>query len=346
MGERSDRRRARALASDKRVGRFARRRYREAYRAYLRHHWRWLAAGALVLVGFTSGVAALVHGPLLRGIILGGGITATGAALTHFVLVASGATPLMMGELAEQWTAGELRKLQRGGWRVINHLRFAYSDADHIAIGSAGVFVIETKWSGLYWKDRWAGDRVDDARRQAQHAADHVSKLAAYRELGLPKPKPLVVLWGEGAADLAGAASTSDVVCGSDLVDRLGRYGLINARLTVEQLDGAWVALGEEVLARDPIEMTIEPIPASVNELAMRFGSGVVSGILGFLGAAELLKASLPTLVWCAIVASGVLAAHPLRRWPAIRALVSGWQTGLVCALVLFAAAEGGQLIR
>lgn len=346
MASMTDRRRTRSLASDERVGRFARRRYREAYRSYLRNHWRWLVVGAAGLVGITAGVAALSHGPFLRGIIVGGGLTAGAAALAHFVLAASGATPLMMGELAEQWTASELRKLRRGGWRIINHLRFEYSDADHVVVGTAGVFVIETKWSGLYWKDRFANSNVESAQRQVRRAAEQLSKLPSYRALGLPPPTPLVVLWGEGAAELAQAVDARDVVSGTDLVEKLSRYGLISARLTVGELDAAWNALADEALARDSVELVAEPIPASVNELAIRVGIGVIAGILSFLGAAELLKVGLLLGVWCAVVAGAAVAAHPLRRWRAAGSFVSGWQAGLVCALLLLAAAEGGQLIR
>lgn len=148
-------RRRRQLASDERAGRYARRRYREAYRSYLLLHWKLPCVGAGLMVGATAIVAVIVHGALLRGIVIGFGLTASIAALAHFVVLASGAGPLIMGELAEQWTARELRRLPGGGWKVVNHFGLARGDIDHVVVGSPGVFVIETKWSALSWTDDW-----------------------------------------------------------------------------------------------------------------------------------------------------------------------------------------------
>jgi roadblock/LC7 domain-containing protein len=159
------------LASIERSGRFARRRYRQAYRAYIRSQWKVLLAGAALFLGITAVVAILVRGPLIRGLVIGCGVTATAAALTHLIVLASGAGPAMMGELAEQWTASELRRLTRIGWRVVNHFGLASGDIDHVVVGSPGVFVIETKWSASSWIENWAQADVEVALLQAGRGA-------------------------------------------------------------------------------------------------------------------------------------------------------------------------------
>ncbi len=40
----------------------------------------------------------------------------------HWCVLASGAVNGTMGATAEEWTASELRRLRRRGWRTINHL--------------------------------------------------------------------------------------------------------------------------------------------------------------------------------------------------------------------------------
>lgn len=159
-------RRVRELAGDDRAGLFARRKYRAAYRQYLRKAWPYLTVGGLAAFGATAVVAVLIHGGFERGVVVGFGAAASVAALAQWVVLASGIGPTYMGETAERWTAGELRRLQRSGWWLINHFNLDYGDLDHLLIGPAGVFVIETKWSAFGWKERYADNRVASAIRQ------------------------------------------------------------------------------------------------------------------------------------------------------------------------------------
>ena len=68
-----------------------------------------------MFLGCTAIMATFVRGDLLRGVVIGFGVAGTIGLLGNFVVVSSGAAPLMMGELAEQWTARELRPLLRRG---------------------------------------------------------------------------------------------------------------------------------------------------------------------------------------------------------------------------------------
>jgi hypothetical protein len=336
----------RRLASDERSGRYARRGYRNAYRNYLRLHWQWLLIGALVFLGITAVVALVVRGQLLRGIVIGFGVAGTIGALSHFVVISSGAAPLMMGELAEQWTAQELRHLIESGWRVINHFPLLNEDVDHLVIGTAGIFVIETKWSGLRWQSSYGDRDVDRAVRQAQRAADKLSSTAMYRQLTLPPPNAKVVLWGAGAASLADRLSRQDVIAGSELRSRLEAFGLVKAQLSVGQVESAWQALSNEALARDAAELEADPIPASIHEMALMAAAILVSGLTAFFGSAGLMTA--PIALWgrgLAIAALGA-AAHPLRHWPRLRLGVTAWQAGAAAALLLVGAVAGDQILR
>jgi roadblock/LC7 domain-containing protein len=334
------------LASIERSGRFARRRYRQAYRSYIRSQWKVLLAGAALFLGVTAVVAILARGPLVRGLVIGCGVTATAAALTHLIVLASGAGPIMMGELAEQWTASELRRLTRIGWRVVNHFGLASGDIDHVVVGSPGVFVIETKWSASSWTENWAQADVEAAHLQAGRGARRMTMWENYKRLNLPPPQPLVVLWGTGSADLAQDLGRSDVITGSNLIGVLESQALINPQLTADQLDSVWKTLSEHLRTRDAREAVDSPMPASLEALALRLASGVVSGLASFVAAAYLLKAGLPLWGWFVVVIATVVLEHPARRAAAMRPLITGSQAGLVMTALLSAAVAGAQIVR
>lgn len=68
------------------------------------------------------------------------------------VVVVSGSTHLMMGDLGEQWTREELEGLRRAGWRLVNGVRLRPAgDLDHVLIGPGVVVVVETKWGSADW---------------------------------------------------------------------------------------------------------------------------------------------------------------------------------------------------
>jgi roadblock/LC7 domain-containing protein len=273
-------------------------------------------------------------------------VTATTAALIHLVVLASGAGPLMMGELAEQWTATELRRLQRSGWRVVNHFGLATGDIDHVVVGTPGVFVIETKWSASSWTEKWAQEDVEAAYSQAERAAKRMTMWENYKRLRLPEPLPLVAIWGAGSADLANALNHPSVIAGPDLPATLESQALIKPRLTVDQLDNVWQVLSDHLRKRDVREALDSPMPVSLQALAFRLASGVVAGLVSFLAAGYLLKTGLPLWSWFVIVLATVPAELSLRRWTHLRAMIAGSQTGFVLTALLVAAVAGAQVVR
>ncbi len=57
-----------------------------------------------------------------------------------------------MAELAEQWTAQELRPLREHGWKLVNHVGLGPGDQDHVVVGPGAVVLIETKWAALRYE--------------------------------------------------------------------------------------------------------------------------------------------------------------------------------------------------
>ena len=90
----------------------------------------------------------------MRGLIVGLGVAGTAGALWLWIVEATGTAPTMMGDLGEQWTAQELRRLRRSGWQVVNHVTLTAPDIDHVLVGPGGMFAIETKWSATPWTGR------------------------------------------------------------------------------------------------------------------------------------------------------------------------------------------------
>jgi hypothetical protein len=119
------------------------RRFREERRATLRAAWRdWV-----VLVGLTIGFAVWVvvgdgWGRVIAAFVLG--------AMVVFLffgwMLGGDAHSLRWawGAWGEQWTAEELEKLD-DGWRVYHDIPDGRGNWDHVVVGPAGVFVVDTK---------------------------------------------------------------------------------------------------------------------------------------------------------------------------------------------------------
>ena len=138
----------RSLASSERAGTFARRKARTLQRDYLRRAWRVLLP---LYLGLVTCVAwpALFFGPdFVRGLVVGLAVAGSAGAIVALVIIQTGTGPTMAGELAEQWTVHELHDLLQLGYQLVNHIDVdGHGDADHVLIGPAGLFVLESKWS-------------------------------------------------------------------------------------------------------------------------------------------------------------------------------------------------------
>src|SRR5438105_2717300 len=186
--------RDRSLATSDRAGSWARRQARLTQRAYAKRHARTIA---LFLAGMGAMSLLLVLLPLNGDPAAPMAMLLTSAIwlAVIFVIVGSGSASTMMGDLGEQWTAAELRRLERAGWRILNHaLLREGGDIDHIAIGPPGVFVIETKWSAEWKNNRYCTGSIGAAIAQARKGR-HDVWLTAKSKCGAAPVRGAVALW-------------------------------------------------------------------------------------------------------------------------------------------------------
>lgn len=171
--------------------------------------------------------------------------TATGALIAFGVMVftvfdGEGAR-LTDGADAESFTAGELRKLRREGWRAVHNIPFERGDVDHVAVGPGGVFAIETKTSGASWDFLVQHAKPEHWARQARDGAFRVRYLIKQVASTDVPPTPVVASWIHGQPDEA-----NEVIDGVWHVrGHLLRQYLRQhpTTLTPEQVDGIYRAL-------------------------------------------------------------------------------------------------------
>lgn len=126
----------------------------------------------LVIITVLPGLLVLQFlPPLVAGFLLGVLLTGVAAAVWFWTVQATGTAPTMAGDTAEQWTAMELRRLRRRGWRLVNRVVLKRQDVDHVLIGPGGVFAVETKWTATPWQLDPPEDRVRRAAAQASENA-------------------------------------------------------------------------------------------------------------------------------------------------------------------------------
>jgi hypothetical protein len=126
-----------------RPGRSAKRRFHELRIANLRRQWFiWCAFLTVIVVGillmFFVGRTGLAVGGWMLGF-------ATAIAIVGWTIAFDvRALPWLWGSWGEEQTGEELARLGNG-WFVRHDVANGYGNWDHIAVGPAGVFMIETK---------------------------------------------------------------------------------------------------------------------------------------------------------------------------------------------------------
>lgn len=200
------------LSSEERAGTFARRKARTNQRLYVRKNWRRLLIGYVLLASLATLPTLLWPNEFLRGVGVGAGLAGSAGAIVAMVIIQTGTGPTMAGELAEQWTAQEVKDLVAHGYRFANHVDVdGRGDADHILVGPGGLFVLETKWSATEWaaEDRFFAGPLDQVRARARNTWLQVKRH------DVPSATPVLVLWGkagEGIAEGPGARRNGDAV--------------------------------------------------------------------------------------------------------------------------------------
>ena len=223
------------------AGQYAESRFRLLRQRYRR---RVLPRAAGVLIPLTTAGAALSvvgHGTVLwtGGLLVGG-------SLVLWLYVAD-SVPLNVdrwraGAAGERRTERALRPLQRVGWTITHDLDLpGAGNIDHLAVGPAGVFVLDSKaWRGVVSVGQDGAtitprDDPDAAwlargqRRAAARTAARVSRvLAAEVRMAVPAARSVVVVWGTFPQRVAASAGVT-FVAGEHLHDwLLGQRSCLN----------------------------------------------------------------------------------------------------------------------
>jgi len=228
----------------------------------------------------------------------------------------------MMGDQAEQWTAQELRKSARKGWRLVNHLALGVDDIDHVLIGPGGAYAIETKWNGSSWRSGYGLARQRDAVSQARANSRGLALWHQFKSRQIPV-HPVVVLWGQGISqwpeeDHIRSIDGVLVVIGPAL--RSWREHLGSDALGEDQIDAGWVAMADHAARRDPIDSAKHPLPTSLAEWAVRCSLAVTAAVAAVVIFGRVLNGTQSVLLTvAAAVGLALVGAIPLRlpspRW-------------------------------
>lgn len=323
-------RRERVLASDVRAGSWARGRARLAQREYLRARWRAYAAFVIGLLVGTLVVASLMPSEFLSGLVVGGFLVACPALLWSWTVQVTGTAPVMMGDMAEQWTASQLRKMRNRGWRVVNHFVLAMDDIDHVLIGPGGAYALETKWSATPWASEFGQARTRDAVRQAKVNARRLQLWHPFKTRSL-QVGAVVVLWGGGVKDwpdseLVSSVDGVTVIAGHGLTAWAGDRDAVT--LHEQGVAEAWTALAAQVARRDPVDALAHPVPASIEQVVEHVGAAIVCAISGVLFLGHLVRS---TDTWWVVVLLGAVSVVPavlLIRRSLARPAAWGWLVG------------------
>ncbi len=338
----SDRRREKELAGDSRAGWSARTSVRERHRVLIRAQWRPLAGLGLAVLALFGVSAVLVDGPLQRGVILGSGLTLTACMIAALVVLLSGTAPLMMGEMAEQWTAQELRPLSAHGWRLVNHFGLGRGDQDHVMVGPGGIVLVETKWGGTPW-DVDAEDRFfRSALKQTARNARQLALWHGVAKHGRPEVQPVLAVWGPAARTLrelpARRHSSGVVVMSGNRLQEWMRHRPID-RLARAHVDGVFDEIDRHLVRRDRQERSSRPMPRSLGEMVQSIVTGLGLGLASFLLTSWLLRLSGSLLVWSVTGLVMVAAAEVARRRTRWRWELRSFEVGFVGLHLLTAVA-------
>ena len=317
--------RERELSSDQRAGSWARGRAHKRHWDFFKRHWLRVSVMPLSTVALAF-LTFLVPG--WSRAFVAGALIATGFWIAVIiVLVGSGSASAMMGEVAEQWTAQELRPLRRRGWRLINHMLIRRHDIDHVAVGPSSIVVVETKWSSESWDlDRpshWLGSAVRQAQDNARDVRLHLGGNLA----GAPI-RAVVVLWSaEPLPDRSAAIDDVAVVPGPLLRDWVA--SLDGVTFGPEEVDTVWRQLERHLSKRDAYELEhSEQPPPGLGEMVRHAWVILIGAIAGMLASALLLH-------WFGGLAGVLATATALLglgcvalRFPKSRTAALGWIGG------------------
>ncbi|MTV26411.1 NERD domain-containing protein [Nitriliruptoraceae bacterium ZYF776] len=185
--------------SRKRAGRRVRAQLRQELLVAARANARTLA---VVVLGYTAVAVATVTALVVMGIpnlaaaFVAGVFSGMFGMLVQSFASSRGLASRSMGADAEEWTAAELRRLDRRRWAVFHDVPITYGNIDHVAVGPGRVYAIETKWTARADLERFLRGATAQARRQADDLRAELRRRGVDAEV-----RPLLIVWGPGLGD-------------------------------------------------------------------------------------------------------------------------------------------------
>ncbi len=331
--------RRRELASDRRAGSYAREKARRKQRAFARRQWKVLL---VVLAAFT-----LLPAPFLWFVPAGefrafaaGGFAVSGFWCAWWLTVLlTGTATTMAGALGEQWSASELRKLKRRGWRLLNHVLLRQHDIDHIAVGPGGVVVVESKWTSEPWA--WQGPYLASTVDRVKRDVLSVQGMIQAR-VGRGKVSGAVVIWGAGleecSEDLPRNVRGVAVADAESIDVFLDRATTVNA-FSPDEIETVWTILERQVQKRDRADAVRDGAPIlGVGDMVATVATGAVGLIAGLLLPALAFRLPGATATSSGAAVALVMIGWKFRSFRALRWLPAGLLLGAEFWIVLIVA--------
>lgn len=324
----------------RRAGRFAREEARRRELAYVRRNWLLIArltVGACVPI---VAIAWYLDG-WASGFFTGACVAGFLAMVAWAVSSATGTASSRMGEQAERWTAEQLRTLERRGWRSVDQVPLDRGDVDHVAVGPAGAFAIETKWRAR-WKvgpgsDDCLGGFADAASRRARR----MGSILRSTQVGVPLAvRPVLALWGPVDGTLPATVRGVPVVHGPALATWLAGQPPDGDPVGDDEVTAVLAGLGAYVAMRDDFDERVAPVGALVGRGPVALAEEAYFGVLAGAVAGLVALHVGPTLpVAAAILAVELAGAVLLRRRERLRVAALGLFTGVAGVAVALASA-------
>lgn len=306
----SDRYRRFQLASDRRTGAHSRREVRDLQSAWVRKNW-WPILVLATIAAIMSAIAYLLLWESVRQFAVGAIVTSAAWWLYLLMLDASGIVAKRNGIEGELSTASELRKLQREGWMVVNHVMVKGSDVDHIALGPGGFVALETKY-----RTDWASciQYLDSMRHQATRSAwDAQGRIGAKRKA----VRAVLVMWGPKVLESFPTIREVDgvAICPGPM---LREYLLsLPSTTPADEVTRAFDELNSYVMNRDAREIvTHGELPRDVSQITLDLGAVGMAAMLSALLILAPISVG-PDGVWAVATASAIVVVGWLarRRW-------------------------------
>lgn len=283
-------RRARRLGGERRAGASLAVVARRQQLTYVRRNWRLLVGFAAVFFVFSP--VLLVVPELLRPYVAGAYVASAFWLTVLAVWQFSGVGHLQLGEYAERWTAQELRKLRRDGWKPLHQVVFRHGDIDHVLVGPGGVVVVETKGGRTDWSDHAHERRLQAAARQVQRNAADTRRVLRHLIKDAPV-HPVVVLWPSPDHLQVRAGDGATFVPGLRLAGWV--EALPTGQLDHKTIEASWERIAKHVEDRDADDLAKHgPPPRSVERWFADTLQYLMGACAGLLLAAQFLTRSVP----------------------------------------------------